>query len=69
MTADAPRSARFVPDEERWKMGWLGRESARECLDPDIDRAWWLVEKGALPWPAAEFDLFIADGGCGIAEL
>ena len=64
---DMPRSARLVPEEDRWKTGWLGRDAARECLDPDSDRAW-PVENGA-PWPAAELDRFIADGGCGRAEL
>ncbi len=67
LTDESPMSARLVPDDERWKMGWLGRDSASVCLDPDMDRAW-LVENGA-PWPAAELLLFIADGGCGRAEL
>lgn len=32
-------SARFVPDEERWKMGWLGRPGASDMRDPDCERA------------------------------
>jgi hypothetical protein len=33
-------SARFVPDDERWKSGWLGRPGARDILEPDCERAW-----------------------------
>lgn len=38
LTEDMPASARFVPDEVRWKSGWLGRDMASECRDPDKDR-------------------------------
>jgi hypothetical protein len=37
LTEDRPISARLVPDEERWKMGWLGRDMASDCLEPDMD--------------------------------
>lgn len=33
-------SARLVPEEERWKRGWLGRPGARDILEPLCDRAW-----------------------------
>lgn len=45
-------------------MGWLGRPRARECLDPDIDRAWPPLY-AKPPFPLVELVLFIADGGCG----
>ena len=60
-----PASARFVPEDERWKSGWLGRDIARECLDPDMPRAW-LPEKFAL---TLELDRFMVEPGCGIAVL
>jgi hypothetical protein len=28
-------SARLVPEDERWKMGWLGRPGASDILEPD----------------------------------
>lgn len=59
LTEERPMSARLVPDDERWKSGWLGRDMARDCLDPDIDRTWPL-EKGA---PELELDRFMADAG------
>ena len=68
MTEDAPSSARLPPDEDRENIGWLGRPSARDCLDPDIDRIW-LPPKLEPAFPLIEFDLFIAEDGCGIAEL
>jgi len=37
-TDERPRSARLVPDDERWNKGWLGRGMARDCLDPDMER-------------------------------
>ena len=33
-------SARFVPEDERGKSGWLGRPGARDILLPLFDRAW-----------------------------
>jgi hypothetical protein len=35
----------LVVDDGRLKSGWLGRDMASDCLDPDIDLPW-LVEKG-----------------------
>lgn len=66
LTDDKPISARLVPEEERPNKGWLGRDMARDCLDPDMDRTW-LLEKGALP--AAVLDRFMADAGWGRLEL
>jgi hypothetical protein len=60
-------SARFPPEDDREKRGCAGRLMARDCLDPDIERTWLLLKAPALP--LVEFDLFIADAGCGIAEL
>jgi hypothetical protein len=63
-------SARFVPDEERWKTGWLGRPGARDMRDPDCERAWfggnWI---GACCMFDTELVRFIADDGIGIAEV
>lgn len=63
---EAPSSARLPPEEDRENMGWLGRPpSARDCLDPDMDRTW-------LPpkvFPLVELDLFMAEAGWGMAEL
>lgn len=56
---ERPRSARFVPEDERWKSGWLGRDMARDCLDPDMDLAW-LPEKLVLLF---ELDRFIVEPG------
>lgn len=54
-------SAKLVPDEEPWNMGWFGRDIASECRGPDMDRAWL-----ALPMV---LDRFMAEGGCGMPEL
>lgn len=64
--ADAPRSARLPPDEERANMGWGGLDNARDCLDPETEREW-LDEYGAPP--KEDCDRFIAEAGCGMAEL
>jgi hypothetical protein len=61
-TDDIPSSAKFVPDEERWKSGWFGRDVASEAREPEIDRTW-LAVKGALLAPEVEFDRFIAEAG------
>ncbi len=63
LTEERPASARLVPEEERWKSGWLGRVMgmASDCRDPDMDRAWLL--------PAAELERFMAEGGWGMFEL
>lgn len=58
-------SARLVPEEERWNMGWLGRDMASDCLCPERERPW-LFEKGPVE---VELDRFMADAGCGIALL
>ena len=66
-----PKSGKLLPEEDRWKDGCGGRPcGARDILDEDIDRPWFVV------WGAAfslifeiEFDLFIAEAGCGIEEL
>lgn len=63
MIEDMPASTRFVPEDERPKSGWLGRDMARDGLDPD--RAW-LPEKFALTF---ELDRFMVEPGCGIAVL
>jgi hypothetical protein len=62
-----PCSARLVPDEERWKTGWLGRPGASDILEPDCDRAWFAA-KGppAGCMPLMELDRFMADEGMGI---
>jgi hypothetical protein len=63
-------SARFVPEEDRWNSGWLGRGGASDARDPEIERTW-LAVNGALftLTPEMELDRFIADAGCGILEL
>ena len=38
---------------------------ARECLDPDMERAWLPEKLGLL----LEFDRFIVEPGCGMAVL
>lgn len=38
LTEERPISARFVPDEDRWKIGWLGRDMASDCLCPETER-------------------------------
>ena len=58
-TEDMPISKLVVADV-LWKRGWLGRDSASEWREPDMERIW-------LPEP--ELDRFIAEGGCGIPEL
>ena len=63
MTEERPSSARLVPEDERVKSGWLGRDMARDCLDPDIDLTW-LPEKLELLF---ELDRFMVDPGWGIA--
>ena len=65
-----PVSARFVPDDERWKIGWLGRPGARDILEPDCERAWF----GANWFPPScmfeiELERFMAEAGIGIAEI
>lgn len=37
LTDERPASPRFVPDEVRWNMGWLGRGMS-EWRDPDMER-------------------------------
>lgn len=74
LTEEYPRSGRLAPpDEEREKMGWLGRPRARECLDPDTDRTWPPPPPPLLyagpPFPLVELDRFMADWGCGREEL
>lgn len=54
-------SARLVPDEVRWKRGWFGRDMASEWREPETERPWL-----ALPMV---LDRFMAEGGCGMAEL
>jgi len=62
-----PWSARFVPEEERWKSGWLGRPGASDILEPDCERAW-LAVKGAPAGCRLEMELerFMADEGMGM---
>src|ERR1051326_8654917 len=36
MALFAASPARFVPDDERWKMGWLGRPGASDMREPDV---------------------------------
>jgi hypothetical protein len=60
LTDERPMSARFVPEDERVKSGWFGRDAARDCLDPDMDRTW-LLEKLAL----LELDRFMVEAGGG----
>ena len=64
-TDDCPWSTRLVPDDERWKCGWLGRDMARDCLDPDMERAWPPAKVDAL----LELDRFMVEPGWGIAEF
>lgn len=47
-------------------MGWGGLDNARDCLDPETERVW-LDEYGAPP--KEDCDRFIAEVGCGMAEL
>ena len=65
LTEPRPASARLVPDEERWNMGWLGRDMASDCLWPERERPPWPPEKGAPV--EVELDRFIVEAGCGIA--
>ena len=57
----------MVPEDERWKMGWLGRPGASDILEPDCDRAW-LAAKGAPAccMPLMELVRFMADEGMGM---
>lgn len=64
LTEERPMSARLVPDEERWNIGWLGRDMESDCLCPERDRPWPPPENGPVD---AELDRFMADDGCGIA--
>lgn len=67
-----PMLARLSPEEERWKMGWLGRPGARDMRDPEVERAWFAVlgAPNALAFCIFEMDWerFMADMGMGIAE-
>lgn len=66
--ADWDPSARFVPDEERWKIGWLGRPGARDMREPDCERAWFGANCDTPPCMLGiELWRFIADEGIGIA--
>jgi hypothetical protein len=59
---------RFVPEEERWKSGWLGRPGASDILLPLCDRAWFGGNWGCcMLW--TELERFMAEEGIGIAEL
>lgn len=68
LTDDMPASARFVPEEDRWKRGWFGRGGARDARDPEMERTW-LAVKGALFTPDIELERFMVEAGCGILEL
>lgn len=61
-------SARFAPEEERGKSGWLGRLGARDILDPLCERA-----RLGGNWGCCMFDIelerFMADAGIGMAEM
>lgn len=62
-------SARLLPEDERWKTGWLGRPGARDMREPEVERAW--LEVNRLPVCCMldmEFERFIAEVGIGIAE-
>ena len=61
-------SLRFVPEEERWKSGWLGRPGASDILLPLCDRAWFGGNCGCCML-CTELERFIADAGMGIAEM
>lgn len=63
-----PISAKFAPEEARWKSGWLGRGGAKDARDPEIDLACPTV-KGALFIAEIELDRFKAEAGCGRFEL
>lgn len=64
-----PSSARFVPDDDRWKDGCGGLLGARDMREEETDLAWPEVAGGFSLMFEIEFDLFRADAGCGIAEL
>jgi hypothetical protein len=67
-TEDIPISAKFVPDDDRWKRGWFGRGGASEAREPETERACPTVN-GAFWLPDSEFERFMADAGWGMLEL
>lgn len=67
MTDDRPNSPALAPVDVRWKTGWLGRDMARDCREPESEREWPAVY--GAPCPVIELERFMADGGCGMAEL
>ena len=69
LTEDIPISAKLLPEDERWNIGWFGRGGSKEARDPDIERTW-LTVKGAVPLvPEDDLERFNAEAGCGILEL
>jgi hypothetical protein len=69
LTEDIPISAKLLPEDDRWNIGWLGRGGARDARDPDMERTW-LAVKGAAPFaPEDDFERFNAEAGCGMLEL
>jgi hypothetical protein len=68
LTEDIPKSARFVPDDVRWNIGWFGRGAASDARDPESERAF-PTAGSALLTPEIEFERFIAEAGWGMFEL
>jgi hypothetical protein len=64
-----PISARLFPEDERWKMGCAGRPAARDILDPDWERPWFVNCPAACCMFETELARFMADEGIGIAEM
>lgn len=64
LAVDMPMSAKFPPEDERWKFGCAGRWTLWFI---DIDRAWDAVN-GAFRNSLLEETRFTAEAGCGIPE-
>lgn len=64
-----PRSAIFVPEDDRWKFGCCGRLGARDMREDETERACCEV-RGACGSLILEMELErFTEAGCGIAEL
>lgn len=42
-TVEKPIPAKLSPEEDRWNMGCAGRPGASDILDPEVERAWFVV--------------------------
>ncbi len=69
LTVDMPRSARLLPDDDRWKTGCAGRGGASDAREPDMDRTWLAVYGATWLIPEMELERFKTDAGCGMPLL